>query len=1440
MAGGQKVQRGGIARTAKAAAKRHKRPCRAAPAIPTGVGIKFGKKHVRHQTMWRAGINWDPVNEDVNGRDIGINRYQVKLRATDASGEAVETHLQDEALRKNGKDFVVHAGSAPDHRHAKELNNATDVIRHTLTGLTTGIPVQVDFYARKLAADASTVKCEIYNSTDSVSVTDKNGSPEHTQKPRVIATRSFTPAAGKTYQARVTFVNGPGTCLFQQIQWHTKGDDVEWSEMVNGDDHFAAFPDLPRPASWYFQAKVRAESRHNGARCWSAWSAWTPAEIPVSGAIAGPDVPDGITLVIDKVEGKGKNPWRARVGWNEMGPWIPADGDSEDDVSRYDVQLGVSNNAGTGTANIRKRSVPADPTDTTSHANFFRIERGRHYRARVRAHDGQGNHGAWSAWTGWLAPGGSLSQPSNLRWNNPTPRVLVARWDRPSDKSDIDSYHVKVLRAPGSVLVDEGHTGGTRWEYHIPKADRNNNHKVRVKAIADVQSLDEDTGTFGWVDGISSSDLDSSDVANVELFDEEEVDVDAIAAAIPTDTLAPAAPTGVTVSQSLFMHPDGHNSVLGSVTWTNPTTNTDASPLLDHYKTEIERSLAGGDYMHIGSVDSADTSMPIGILPQGTTVQVRVRAVDTSGNRSAWATSSSTSLNTDTTVPGTPSTPTVTAPLSSLKIVWDGLVSGGGAQPTDYLITEIHVSTTTGFTPVTGTWVGTFRGKGTFTLNGLTPGTIYYVRLVTVDQVGNRSAASAQGSASATFAQLLGTEIVDSAITAAKIADNAVTTPKINPLAVTTEKLTVAGFSEQLIANGAMEELSQADATKPAGFAVNTVAGAGVSAWGTDTANEFAGDRCVSFTLAAAADAGRIYSTRAIPVTPGETYYVAAAVKNSRAAPNANRIEAWTNVDSTNVLNPAHASTTVTQILATQTGSTTYAVREGTITIPAGKTWMTVAVRSNAANDGSGYTTYVDSLVVRKLIGDALIVNLTASKITAGTLQADVLLSSKFYTDVSPNARVELDGTGFRAYDDTNKNTIDISGLTGKGTFEDITVGGESNFGLVDPVTGEGSAQITPEGNAAFQQVFAQDIYVGEGQSIAELLDALPKGMIAWSDKTFAANKTAGNGTDEISLYEISADLVAGRNYIFIIDPIPVLASPAGETGGFRVRATSDGSRPTTSSPVLGGKNAHVTDTSANVHIDLNQPFACTTTAKWRFLVTLFHSSPGASDFIRITSGAQLNIGISDEGITPPDTGIDPGAVEALTRTVDYPFDWARTYKNSDGTPHADGTGRGYVGMSGGVNYLWMLGFNATTLGQDSTPGPKSGLIGDLEGATINWVRLVLGNDFNNVGFAGPGDVYTHNLSNTSAPASITAGFDDGTPWTGRQLATDEGGPWVENQWVGADLPISVGQNFRDQTIKGIRVGPMDIDVFPSGRSEFFAPSHSTKYPKLRINFTNY
>jgi hypothetical protein len=94
--------------------------------------------------------------------------------------------------------------------------------------------------------------------------------------------------------------------------------------------------------------------------------------------------------------------------------------------------------------------------------------------------------------------------------------------------------------------------------------------------------------------------------------------------------------------------------------------------------------------------------------------------------------------------PAAPDAPSVAAGPQSLVIGWDGLL-GGVVPLSDFLWTEVHISTSSGFTPSGTTLEGTMAAGGhSIVVGNLTAGTTYYVKLMARNTSGVAGTPSSQ------------------------------------------------------------------------------------------------------------------------------------------------------------------------------------------------------------------------------------------------------------------------------------------------------------------------------------------------------------------------------------------------------------------------------------------------------------------------------------------------------------------------------------------------------------------------------------------------------------------------------------------------------------------------------------------------------------------------
>lgn len=154
----------------------------------------------------------------------------------------------------------------------------------------------------------------------------------------------------------------------------------------------------------------------------------------------------------------------------------------------------------------------------------------------------------------------------------------------------------------------------------------------------------------------------------------------------------------------------------------------------------------------------------------------------------------------DGSAPSTSPTPTIVGLIQSLFVTWVGI---GNADLVTY---EVHLSTSSGFTPSAGTYAGETVGTrfviGTLpgTTNKPLPGTTYFVKLIAKDEDG-AAAAGAEGSG--TPATVNSPDITANAVIAGKIAANAVLAENLEAILSIVTRLVAGDVS------GARLELGQ-------------------------------------------------------------------------------------------------------------------------------------------------------------------------------------------------------------------------------------------------------------------------------------------------------------------------------------------------------------------------------------------------------------------------------------------------------------------------------------------------------------------------------------------------------------------------------------------------------------------------------------------------------
>lgn len=469
------------------------------------------------------------------------------------------------------------------------------------------------------------------------------------------------------------------------------------------------------------------------------------------------------------------------------------------------------------------------------------------------------------------------------------------------------------------------------------------------------------------------------------------------------DTVAPAAPEGLVASSSAYTTSTGITLAQVTGAWSAVTLNEDGSPCDDLAFYEVRWRYTDPDlftgWQTAGQAQAGTQTLSWSPLAPGVTIEWQVSAVDQSGNRSEWSAVDALSTGLDTTPPPVPSAPVVTPYLGQLKVVWDGLGAASEPMPPDFARVQVHLSTTSNFTPSGATLVDSLNTAGTSVLTGLTYGTTYYVRLVAVDTSGNASAPSAQGSG---IPSTIGLEDI-----AFKDVGN-------------------------LIEDGSFEDAS---------VRARRIAqvGAGNAFSFTDTIVAMHGRWVLACN--ATVDPGTTRTmllTDFIPVTEGQEFVARIGARgtdgnNDSILDNDGTLRLSCSFYDNDQVFQRQVNLDVTAATASTSWQEFSAVI-ATLDDPQNNAFMRFAIE--LLDDNTTGTWYVDIAEVRERIGTLLIQDLAVTnakiasmdvgKLTTGLLEADVTVSGRIKTSTS-GPRIEINNEGLFKYDANDNVLVEIS-----------------------------------------------------------------------------------------------------------------------------------------------------------------------------------------------------------------------------------------------------------------------------------------------------------------------------------------------------------------------------------------------------------------------------
>lgn len=462
--------------------------------------------------------------------------------------------------------------------------------------------------------------------------------------------------------------------------------------------------------------------------------------------------------------------------------------------------------------------------------------------------------------------------------------------------------------------------------------------------------------------------------------------------------------------------------------------------------------------------------------------------------------------------------------------------------------------------------------------------------------------------------------------------------------------------------------------------------------------------------------------------------------------------------------------------------------------------WVRVVAVDRFGNR-SGASEAVQSSVL--LIDSEHISDLTASKITAGSITADILMGARIATALE-GSRVELNTDGVVLYDDNGQPVINITAVA-SGNFFTITDGTDSALASIDS-----------DGNGSFQEVSADDMIISGDSFLDDYYDPLPRGIMAFGSGPWSTSTTTP-GT-EIGHMELSFVAEAGRKYALCTWATTVNSTVAEDRIYYVFRDGGE-SQPDISSTQLTAGAALFRAAGASANMSAASRILFDATAGLHRLLWTMKCDSGVATISSGTGTSVSHMWVEDVGLSPDNTGIQNTGSAAVvvppttTYTRTYSATWYQTY-NSSGSQKSDTTAnQGQLDSGSDGNQRSLIGFDYNTIRND------------LSGATINSIKLTAYAEHWWYNSGGTAVIGTHNY--TSKPSS----WADSRVNQNRQ--TSSGWPRAAKRTV--TLSNTIGDEFKSGSTTGIAFGPgVSSNVIYYGK---FTGSGSNR-PSITITYT--
>jgi hypothetical protein len=257
-------------------------------------------------------------------------------------------------------------------------------------------------------------------------------------------------------------------------------------------------------------------------------------------------------------------------------------------------------------------------------------------------------------------------------------------------------------------------------------------------------------------------------------------------------------------------------SISGSVKASSETrSTTPATPEINVAIPTTTEAAPSAQWINGG--DTEQTSMSLRDFRVSSTIEFAVKAVDSSKlNFSEYSSSLTIETGSPAAVLNPPSAPSMEARLGTLTITWDGYDSEGTQPPPQLAYVEVHVGTSSSFTPSSSTLKGRMEklGGNYLIIGDLTYGTTYYSKLVFISTTG-ASTTPSSASSGVQVVSLVNTDLIANTLTtwpfagkvvsAGSLADGSINASTLfGPNVVTQDAISANAIGANQIAAGSI------------------------------------------------------------------------------------------------------------------------------------------------------------------------------------------------------------------------------------------------------------------------------------------------------------------------------------------------------------------------------------------------------------------------------------------------------------------------------------------------------------------------------------------------------------------------------------------------------------------------------------------------------------